>query len=272
MYSMMALTVVSYTLYLSCSRETFNRAIIIFAVITFISLIFSIAFSLCFDPLFLTIWGKELTESQTSLMLVVNILFCTLLIFFFTLLFVMEINTVLKKLGKTNERLNYIATHDALTGLFNRHSLRELFTELESSDEEYCVIMGDIDDFKKVNDTYGHDCGDIVLKSVAEIIAKNLGVRDVACRWGGEEFLMIMRGTRDECFARISLVKAQINALKIDHEGSRVRVSMTFGFADCGENGDPPTTAAEMDSLISMVDKRLYKGKTSGKNVIVVQN
>ena len=144
--------------------------------------------------------------------------------------------------------------------------------------------MGDLDDFKKINDTYGHDCGDIVLKSVASIIIENTKDNEMACRWGGEEMLIVMRGSREECFARISVVKSEISSLAITSDSKPVKVTMTFGFADseeknaaiessgAAEEGSSPIKTPHhigIDSLISMVDKRLYIGKRRGKNVII---
>ena len=77
---------------------------------------------------------------------------------------------------------------------------------------------------------------------------------------------MIMYGSAMDCFHTISRIKAQINDLKIMHDGTPVKVSMTFGFAASGESG-----SQDIDAMLSTVDKRLYKGKASGKNVIVVE-
>ncbi len=270
MYSMMALPVAAYTLFLSC-REKFGVTIVVMAITTAVTMFCSIFFVNRCGSVLEIFMNRDIPQRSTEIMRSVNIFFNTGLIFSFSMLFVMEIHTLFRKLSETNDRLAFTATHDALTGLYNRHSLRKFFDELENGSDLFCVIMGDIDDFKKINDTYGHDCGDIVLKTVADIVMKNMGEKDIACRWGGEEFLIIMRGSRDECFDRISLVKAQINALDISHESSSVHVTMTFGFADSDENLQSGHSAREsIDSLISMVDKRLYKGKTSGKNVIVV--
>lgn len=270
MYSMMALPVATYTLFLSC-REKFGFTIVIMAVTTAVTMSGSIFFVNRYGSVLETFMGRDIPQRSTEIMRSVNIFFNTGLIFFFSMLFVMEIHTLFRKLNDTNDRLAFTATHDALTGLYNRHSLRKFFDELENGNELFCIVMGDIDDFKKINDTYGHDCGDIVLKTVADIVMKNMGEKDIACRWGGEEFLIIMRGSREECFDRISLVKAQINALDIVHGNSRVHVTMTFGFADSDEKSQTEHSAHKsIDAMISTVDKRLYKGKTSGKNVIVV--
>lgn len=104
----------------------------------------------------------------------INIAFNIALLFGFSTLFILEIHNLINKLNETNDRLNYIATHDALTGLYNRHSLTGALSALKTSERPFCIVMGDLDDFKKVNDTYGHECGDVVLKSVSEVILRNM--------------------------------------------------------------------------------------------------
>ncbi|MCH5324669.1 MAG: GGDEF domain-containing protein [Eubacterium sp.] len=193
----------------------------------------------------------------------VNTGFTGIIILVFTFLFVLEISSMFDKLNDVNRQLEFIATHDALTGLYNRHSLKPLFEQLERGNTPYCIVMGDIDDFKKVNDTYGHDCGDIVLKSVSDIISDNIGEQDTACRWGGEEILIVMHGERDSCFDVISAIREKINALEIVAEDKSVGVSMTFGFVYCKES------TAGIEALISVADSRLYQGKAGGKNVII---
>lgn len=271
LYAMVVLSIAAYILFLTCDKRKFSKMIMIFSAVTLVSFFGCVIVLGYVDPFVVTLFHTEVSAELVIFTRTMNIFLNTGIILFFSILFVMEIQTLIRRLNDTNERLAFIATHDALTGLYNRHSLRKFFDELENGSELFCVVMGDIDDFKKINDTYGHDCGDLVLKTVADIVMKNMGEKDIACRWGGEEFLIIMRGSREECFDRISLVKAQINALDIIHESSRVRVTMTFGFADSDEDRQGGRSEREsIDTLISKVDKRLYKGKTSGKNVIVV--
>lgn len=243
----------------------FKRGTLLFSLCSLAFLGAALVFDHFCDPFFYT-FRRPLTLNETDLMRTINIAFNIALLFGFSTLFILEIHNLINKLNETNDRLNYIATHDALTGLYNRHSLIGALSALKTSERPFCIVMGDLDDFKKVNDTYGHECGDVVLKSVSEVILRNMGGGNTACRWGGEEILMIMYGTAMDCFNTISRIKAQINNLKITHDGTPVKVSMTFGFAASGESG-----SQDIDAMLSTVDKRLYKGKASGKNVIVVE-
>ena len=265
LYTMMTIPVMLYYLFLTCEKKMFKRGTLLFSLCSLAFLGAALVFDHFCDPFFYT-FRRPLTLNETDLMRTINIAFNIVLLFGFSTLFILEIHNLINKLNETNDRLNYIATHDALTGLYNRHSLTGALSALKTSERPFCIVMGDLDDFKKVNDTYGHECGDVVLKSVSEVILRNMGGGNTACRWGGEEILMIMYGSAMDCFHTISRIKAQINDLKITHDGTPVKVSMTFGFAASGESG-----SQDIDAMLSTVDKRLYKGKASGKNVIIVE-
>lgn len=265
LYMMVILALAPYMLFITCSDKVFWRTTFIMGGVT-CALYFALIFVLNFHGPFMSVERGELTRASVVVMRGVNIFFNTGIIFLFTLIFILEISALIRKLNLTNAQLEYTASHDALTGLYNRNSLRGFLTQLKKSNESYCVAMGDLDDFKKINDTYGHDCGDAVLRSVAEVIVTMTGERDLACRWGGEEMLIIMYGTREECLSLITRLKEQINSLGIESGGKPVKVSITFGFADYTEDGED-----NIERLISLVDSRLYIGKKSGKNVVISQ-
>lgn len=263
LYMMMTIPVVLYYLFLTCSNDVFKRWTIIFMLVSLVLLAAGLIIDHFCTPVYFAT-RRELSVFETDMIRAVNIAFNLVLLFGFSTLFILEIHSLIKKLNETNERLNFTATHDALTGLYNRYSLNGMLSELKNSSEPFCIVMGDIDDFKKVNDTYGHECGDIVLKKVSQTIMNGLPENSTACRWGGEEILMIMHGTSDVCLPVISRIKSDINSLGLVYEGREVRVSMTFGFAESREG------SIVVDDLLNTVDKRLYKGKASGKNVIIV--
>lgn len=263
LYTMMTIPVVLYYLFLTCSNDVFKRWTIIFTLVSLALLSAGLIIDHFCTPVYYTT-RRELKSCEVDMIRAVNIVFNLVLLFGFSTLFILEIHSLIKKLNETNERINFTATHDALTGLFNRYSLNGKLSELKDSSEPYCIVMGDIDDFKKVNDNYGHECGDIVLKNVAQTIMNGLPENSIACRWGGEEILMIMQGTAEVCLPFISRIKNDINSLGLVYDGREVNVSMTFGFAESREGG------TAVDDLLNTVDKRLYKGKASGKNVIIV--
>lgn len=264
LYAMMCIPVAIYYLFLTCSSEVFKRGTVIFTLLSVGTIAFSLLYVHFRPPVYYNA-RRLLSAGEIDTMRAINVGYNLILLFGFSSLFILEINSLIKQLNQTNDQLNYTATHDALTGLYNRYCLNSTLSALVKSEKPFCLVMGDLDDFKKINDSFGHDCGDIVLKSVADVIMRNIRECDTACRWGGEEILIIMDGCFDDCYQVVSRIKSEINSLGIEHEGKPVKVSMTFGFTASAES-----SSNDLDELLSTVDKRLYKGKTSGKNVIVV--
>lgn len=165
-------------------------------------------------------------------------------------------------LQKKNMELDFVANHDNLTGLSNRHHMQEYFLQYQMSGNPYCVIIGDIDNFKNINDTFGHDCGDIVLCGVADIIRKSLNDKSVACRWGGEEFLVLVYGEKEYVAQMLDVIRNKVQDTKFNYKEQEVHVTMTFGIAFSGEK-------ATKENLLTLADSRLYYGKEHGKNQIV---
>ena len=248
----------TYVLFFSCKIETFLKTMTVFILVALgagggSAMAVRNIDSLPLSPL-------SYTEIETLRML--NMICATVMLVSFSLLFVIEVHTLVRDLSATNNQLEYTATHDALTGLLNRHSVRPMVQELIDNKENFCVILGDIDDFKKVNDTYGHDGGDLVLKKVSAIISDGASDGDIVCRWGGEEILVILRGERQLCLEKINSVHCCIRETVMKHDDRDISVTMTFGFADSTESND-------MEELVSISDKRLYRGKKNGKNVVI---
>lgn len=282
LYPITGMPVYGYLLFAYCDKQSLVRTSLFMAVVTFITGLFVLLFVDNVGTVYSLTGMRELTKTNVVVLRGINVTFTTIMLVFFMIVFYLEVTKVLNKYLQSNKQLDFIATHDALTGLSNRHSLWNFFAELVASGDKYCIVMGDLDDFKKINDTYGHECGDKVLKGVADIILQKTDAeRDMACRWGGEEILIVMRGEREECLKRVAVIKDMISALDITQDGLKVKVSMTFGFAEGGEkelicdnmdeypNVRCTLTQHDIDNLISIVDKRLYVGKRSGKNVII---
>lgn len=278
LYPLMAMPVYGYLLFGYCDRPTLLRTSLVMAITTFVLGTVTLVFVDRVGSVYTLTGVRELTQHEIITMRSINVTFTTLMLMIFTLAFYMELMKLINRLNESNEQLDYIATHDALTGLCNRHSIWQFFDRLGNSGESYCIILGDLDDFKKINDTYGHECGDIVLKSVAGIILDKTRDDEMACRWGGEEILIAMRGEREDCLKRVGEIKEMISGLGITNDGANVKVTMTFGFVGSEEvpelcksenSAEKPFVQKSLDGLITLVDKRLYVGKRSGKNTIV---
>lgn len=153
----------------------------------------------------------------------------------------------------------YQAYHDKLTGLHNRTLLSQLTFD---SDNTYVAIF-DIDDFKKVNDTFGHDAGDLVLKHLSKMLIlearANHGLH--AIRWGGEEFVLVYNNDRN-FLDIVNAIRDDILQSYVDIESRKIIYRITVGVADYEDGKD-------LEELIKVADERLYLGKKSGKNKIV---
>lgn len=281
LYPIVVLPICTYFLFLQKDRKkTFLQTIIIFVIVTLTVTAAAVALTEYFGGTIPTSIAV-LSRKERMILRSVNIFFSAVILYGFTLLFYMEISRLMGELRESTEKLKYTATHDALTGLTNRRSFWDYFDSLCNDCKHYNIAMGDLDSFKKINDTYGHGCGDLVLRSVADIINDSTMDNEIACRWGGEEMVMVFIGERSDALTRLEEIRKKIEALSLNYEGLNVHVTMTFGFADseeikramsdCEENDniDPSSKRYGMESLISMADKRLYTGKGSGKNVVV---
>ncbi len=205
---------------------------------------------------------EKYDASISSLLASFNFIVSAIVITIFSVIYVYEIKETMGDLSSKNDELNFLAVYDPLTKLRNRHHITEVFAEYERNTKPFCVILGDIDDFKRINDTYSHDCGDKVLVTISEIIRKNVGDKGVVCRWGGEEILLVVSGKSDECFDLAERIRLEIQNQQMSFGIKQINVTMTFGFADYSE-------AMNIEKLISIADKRLYEGKRNGKNQIV---
>lgn len=162
--------------------------------------------------------------------------------------------------------LRTMIEQDALTELYNRRSgdkkLRQIFEEARSSHRSFALAIGDIDFFKKVNDTYGHECGDAVLKNVSALLKRHMWHRGFAARWGGEEFLLVFENVDlAEARKQLELLMDKIHELDTLYEGQHVKVNMTFGLI-CDPDKD-------IHALLKEADEKLYIGKTNGRNQVV---
>lgn len=162
------------------------------------------------------------------------------------------------------------ATHDKLTGMVNRHFLVEQLENIYAQQDisSYWIAILDIDDFKGINDKYGHLCGDFVLKTMAELIKEICGDRTV-CRWGGEEFVIVGAdsGSDEKDRRTESVILEDIRqsvAIKdfVYDEKTTINLTVTIGVARYQEG-------QSVDEWINVADARLYKGKQTGKNKVV---
>jgi diguanylate cyclase (GGDEF)-like protein len=179
-----------------------------------------------------------------------------------------EVSLQLEKenVDKAYSQLKNVAYFDYLTNLWNRRAMYERIAEEYSrcsrKNSTFAIIIGDIDHFKIINDTHGHECGDIVLKELSEVMSNNIRNEDSISRWGGEEFLIL--GTSCKLADGVCLaekIRIAIERHKIDFKDSKLKITMTFGVAVF----DPKKS---IDEIIKEADEMLYLGKKK-RNCVV---
>ena len=163
--------------------------------------------------------------------------------------------------------LRALVEQDALTGLHNRRyadqRLHQLVSQRHTVSDNFTIALGDIDFFKKVNDTYGHEAGDIVLKGVSELIQKYVNDYGYAARWGGEEFLFVFESlSYKQSVERLEAFLNELRETTFMYKETPIQVTMTLGVAVCQPNDN-------LNILLKYADDKLYKGKTEGRNRIV---
>lgn len=169
------------------------------------------------------------------------------------------------KLIDYNAILEKQANTDTLTGLYNRRKAIEYMENLTSgqSGSVFSLCICDIDFFKKVNDNYGHDYGDEVLKGISNIFIEETKKNGFAARWGGEEFLLLFPGYNgDNACEKIEQIRRKIKEMRIKKGEIEISVTMTFGIAEYDYiNG--------LTSTIKEADEKLYMGKERGRDIII---
>ncbi len=170
-------------------------------------------------------------------------------------------------LMKTNEKLNYQATHDPLTGLLNRRAIFEklgdLFSHTGIGDTVLCAGILDIDHFKRINDTYGHQTGDDILCKLTNILEEIIGDSDYIGRIGGEEYLIITTAaSEEEMSARFERYRRQIDETRLMTRSGALSISVSIGVA-CS------MYKTTVDELLAAADSALYDAKNQGRNRVI---
>ena len=179
-----------------------------------------------------------------------------------------EKNAVIAKLEMAYSQIESMAYTDYLTGLLNRRMmLQQIEYEISRAKREkntFALLMCDIDFFKEVNDNYGHECGDYVLKDIAHTIEETFRREDKICRWGGEEFLcMIVNVAEDGALACADKLRSAVESHAFSFKQNNLPITITIGV----QLFDP---AVNMQNQIEYADKKLYRGKQEGRNRVII--
>lgn len=181
----------------------------------------------------------------------------SLIVFSFLVIY---INTQIRSIISSEIELTNMAHKDRLTELYNRHYMINRLEEVSDVKDTAVLAMADIDDFKMINDIYGHNAGDEVLKVVSQKMKDNCKGCDIA-RWGGEEFLILFSSNSD-VMDILEKMRSDIASTPVGFEGQNINVTVTVGVAQGKKD-------QSIDEWIQDVDNKLYIGKNSGKNRVI---
>lgn len=169
-----------------------------------------------------------------------------------------------KKLVEAQRSYQHLYRHDALTGVMNRHGFNEHIQAAAQGQhpEGLALVLLDLDDFKRINDHYGHPAGDTVLRCTAQTIQRTLDARGEVSRWGGEEFAVLLhaaQGAREIAEA----LRAAVAASPVEADGQTIRATVSIGLTV--SEGSAPIDA---ERLVTLTDQALYRAKKAGKDQV----
>ncbi len=180
-----------------------------------------------------------------------------------------ELKRIKKELRKSNTRLHTLARTDSLTQLPNRRAILEKIEyeklKFQRSKEVFTIAMIDLDNFKNINDKYGHECGDFVLKQISDLMVDLVRKQDAVGRYGGEEFVLLLPQTDAKGALHVTkLILQQIAKFPITFKDKEISLTATIGVCDYTNE------EVSINDLIKQADKAMYKGKSQGKNKVVI--
>lgn len=170
---------------------------------------------------------------------------------------------------RMQQSLRDLVQRDSLTGLYNRHYgeiwMKQVKDEAKNTGEPFSIAIADIDFFKKFNDRYGHDCGDMVLRKVSDLLQTQVGRQGYVSRWGGEEFLIIFKSfTLEESVNFVKQLMEKLHRTELRYHNDCFHVTLTIGVAagDCERS---------IESMVKGADCALYEGKRNGRDQVVCE-
>lgn len=250
LYSMSLIPILFYIDYVAVKTHKRKIYSMTIALIIVACYLFSSCYSLINGPIY------TISNVSSSIMWAIN----SVSVFAFLIVYT---KTVVELVLNSEKKLTAMAQIDKLTGLYNRHYMMDYLTgtynAIVNTDKQYIIAMSDIDNFKKINDTYGHNAGDYVLKRMSELIREVCSECTFA-RWGGEEFIYI---TSSEDAGVFEKLRSRIEQEKFVYDNNVIPVTITIGAARFND-------FKSIDNWISRADEKLYYGKNNGKNVVIM--
>ena len=241
-------------------------ALLVFGMVTgsiFSALLFAMVIFLFWIPA-----GRELLQYNYSSTFMLRYPFLYAASYLLSLVIEYVRNKTKSQLKKTKEEYEYLYRHDALTGLYNRYGIEEFFAKVSQNQtfDLFSVVVFDIDRFKNVNDIYGHTAGDEVLKTVAALTKSVMCEHCDCCRWGGEEFLIVIHCEQDAQDVAEKL-RSKIEITPTLYRGAEIRITASFGVYTVKDLQE-----ITFSDLINHADKAMYKAKANGRNRVVTDS
>ncbi len=179
-----------------------------------------------------------------------------------------QVNKRTIELQDLNDQLELAANSDFLTGLPNRMSFINEYEQKQKSPEanplNSCIVLADVDNFKKINDQFGHSAGDLILIELSVIMKKLTRNQDLVARWGGEEFIFYFNNKdAQETRVLVERIREEIAASELSYQGQNISVTMTFGVCQ-------RFSGMTLIDCINAADESMYQGKSQGRNAVVV--
>lgn len=203
----------------------------------------------------------QVTETEAVWISIYSICACFTIILYAAVSSRLSAAVSRQELQDENRSLTTLANYDQLTGLLSRYAFLERMKKYSGTST--VLALSDIDDFKVVNDTWGHSCGDKVLSDAAELVRSFLGGDVDVCRWGGEEFVYLFQNVSvEEALQKIQKLCDAVAGHSFCHEGINLKITMTFGVSLVKEGVSP-------EEVITLADRQMYLGKANGKNCVV---
>lgn len=258
MYCFLLIPHIFFAFYIGAVRDRSLLTPIGASIIDVLTFLFVRLYTLIHDPIYMDL----ITGSQILLIYMFN-----LLVVFGGL--IVNMTFFAGFAVKSEKELHELAEYDELTGLRNRRFIRkildEVYIDFVQNGKLFAVAITDIDDFKIINDTYGHDAGDYVLQIVGNCFKET--APDNACigRWGGEEFIVVFHEDDcgyDQCCSNIDKIRRKIETYPIVYDENEIAITITAGIALYEEG-------MSITDIVRAADARLYRGKSDGKNITI---
>lgn len=216
---------------------------------------------------FTPIYSNSTLDSISNYIYIANIFVIVIALAFFSIIFINEIEKAYDILCNKNRELDNLANTDPLTGLCNRRTttdyINQAYNSTDPIKQEFSLVMCDIDNFKMINDTKGHEFGDQILIHISTLLKRLTRNHDIVCRWGGEEFLILLNNINKDMAKTIAeRIRKVIATTPVQCDKEDFFVTMTFGVASASE-------AVNYAELFKIADSRMYEGKVTGKNKVV---